>query len=257
MEVKEWIESTLGVFSKFADLTTIHALKEDGALRVVSMGKHKSMMLELKTQDPGLPAPICFGNLKYLQKIISIEQVKTSGEVSCNVTKAIDGTDIIKSIDFVAPRLKVRYEATDPRVAETQPTSVRIDQWPTKAALQPSHYKEISDAVALQKVANPAKVELKLEKDAGELVVVLETGERMSDKDIRLSLGPVDGDVPADFYLNTAKFLSAVALASESKSGATLLICDKAAKLEVSLEGPAKSEMSAVVVFPRNTTVSR
>lgn len=254
--MKEYISSLIGAMTRFQEITHIHVIPGEGSIEAAAVGRDKSILLKA-TGAPikEFPAPICLGNLKYLQKILSVEQLKASAGVEFQVGPALDKSEIVRAIDFSGPRLKIRYESTDPSVGDNNVATIPkilAQDWPCVIKLEPAHHKEFNEAVSLQKITNPTKNEFKVTSKDGNLVFVFETGERSADKDIELTVGPAEGELIEPIYFNIGRFASLLSLMSDAKGG-ILSISKFSLKMEFVLD-----EQEYLAIMPKmNTATSR
>lgn len=216
--MKTYIASILQTFSKFPDVQHIQVIPSPSSTVAAAAVLGNIALIKVTSPaKPEVPAKMCLGNLKYLSKILSTKQVSEHAELKATIGESIEKEEIVQSIDFIAPRMKIRYQATDPKAAGKIPT-LKSQDWVATIALQPSHYSEFSDAVKLQQVMAPQKNEFKIGQKDEYLTITLETGERSSEADIGLTFGAVEGSLPKSYYLNTSMFLAGLSLAQSADS---------------------------------------
>lgn len=217
--MKAYISFLLQTFSKFPDIQFIHVVPGDGSTTAGAMTTNNTLLVKVTSpSEPDLSAKICLGNLKYLSKILSTKQISEHGVLKTAIGESLEKEQIVKSIDFTAPRLSIRYHATDPKVGG-RVMNIKQQDWAATVKVEPSHAAEFADAVKLQQVMNPSKNEFKVTERDGNLVVIFETGEKSSDNDIALVLAKIDGALPDSYYLNTTNVLSALSLVATADSG--------------------------------------
>lgn len=246
--MKAYISFLLQTFSKFPDIQFIHVSPEEGSTSAGAMTTNNTLLVRVTSPvEPDVNAKICLGNLKYLSKILSTKQISEHGILQTAIGESLEKEPIVKSIDFTAPRLSIRYHATDPKVGG-RVMNIKKQDWNASVKLEPSHAAEFSDAVKLQQVMNPSKNEFKVTQRDGNLVVIFETGEKSSDNDISLVLAKIDGTLPDSYYLNTTNVLSALSLVATADSG-TLYFSASVCRVTANV-----GDHEIEIIIPKNTS---
>lgn len=247
--MKEYITSLLDGMTRFPEISHIQIVPSEGSILAAAVGKERSIVIQVVgSPQPEINATMCLGNLKYLQKILSIEQIKNGATAQCSVGDSYDKSmQIVRNIDFAGPRLKIRYETTDPKAADSIP-KLLINEWESSITLEPAHSKEFNEGLSLQKILNPSKNEFKIANREGNMYFVFETGERSAEKDVELLVGAADGVMTDPLYINTSRFSSSLSLASEASSS-KLSTSKHAIKLEFTLDN-----QEYLIVIPKMNT---
>lgn len=252
MTLKSYVSKVVDAISNFPDLSHIHITPSEGSVTLESVAKERAIFVRAVTPaDSEVNTPMCLGNFKFLQRVLGLEQIEAeSGTATAVLGKSLAGTDIVRYIDFAGPRFKVRYETTDPKAGNIeQVPNMKAINWATSIKLEPSHQKELAEAVSLFSIASPQKTEVKLSNRGGNLWFVLEIGERASNRDIEVDAGPIEGEFQ-DTYFNVKRLLQAIALSTQGE-GAKLSI-GTGLKVDFTLDGD-----EYMIAMPRNTAPSR
>lgn len=249
--MKEYISKIIDAMTKFSEIVHVHITPSEGCTEASAMGKEKSIMVKITSPSQPLSDPLCLGNLKYLQKILSLEQIKNGGTIKFTTGESSDKQiNIVRAIDFHGPRMKIRYETTDPRAGDTAPPRLNQQNWDCSIVLQPSHSKEFNDAMALHKLVDPTKTVFRINVENGMASFIFESGGGIQ-LDITDNVTGEFPDSPGGYYIDMNRFSSALSLASGAESS-KMSFSRGAAKMEFSL-----GDNEFLIVIPKLNSPNR
>lgn len=248
--MKQYISEVIDAMARFSDVTHVHIIPSQGSIEASALGKEKTIMVKVVAPAQPLPAPMCLGNLKYLQRIMSVDLIKSSGAMKFTTGSAMDGTDIVRAIEFSGGNIKIRYETTDPRAHDLKAPTVKDQAWACSIDLQPSHSKQFGELLSLLKIVDPSKSDFRIETSRPVAAFVFDgIGSEMEVSQVTGNLPETAN--PGAYFLNSGRFSSALSLAADADS-AKLSLSPSAAKLEFQL-----GDKEFLVVIPRLISATR
>lgn len=232
MNTLDYLANLLGHVTKFDGFEYIKLTSGPDGVGAQSIDKGMACYV---STDPnpvsGLDVDACLGNLKYLAKVVTIDQFSTKGSSVSLVTGADStGADAVQSIAFKSPRLSVNYEATDVSMVKMVIPATDKLVWGDDIELTPEHYKEFSDLNTLQKLADPTNSTFELSKKDGNLVATLGTGAKSAE----FVLGA--GNIKNAIKFSNPLFMTLLGIVS-SDGGGLLSVCDLAIRVKVESKG--------------------
>lgn len=226
--MKEFIGDTLSHTLKFDGIHNLLVGNEDKSTVASGFASDKTVLVLAKTDlIETFDTPVCLGNLKYLGKVLSMDQIKgKQGVAEPKTGPSADGQEIIQEIKFRGPRVSIEYQATDPKVASIKRPNIKKMEWAVSAKLEPEHYREYSDAADLLKIVDPKADSFTAKTEDGELRFVF---EHKSHRTIMAIGTQVEGELKNPVAFAIGKVRSALQLMADAGAG-TVDISESAIK---------------------------
>lgn len=203
-------------------ITKIAAVQKDKSLVIFGTAKRIEQ----------LEYPACLGGLKFLSKLISMDQIRgAKGSVSVTTRDDGNGGEAVATIDFKGPRVKVPYAATDPRILPFKVPIPKQQKIEVSVSLEEENCKEFSDVLALQRIKNPKLDEVSISIADDSLVATFGIGTERAEL---ILVSGIEGELSSTKF-NATRVQSALQLASASGK-TSVSFNTKLMKLEFSSE---------------------
>jgi len=121
--LKELLQDALKHITMFDTIEYITLAKEDTALVATGIDVTKSVMVRVVYDDTvagveNFDRFMCLGQLKFLKRVIEMDQVKDTGTVELIDGASFEGDEIYKGLLFKGKRVKIGYQAVDPKAVK-------------------------------------------------------------------------------------------------------------------------------------------
>lgn len=242
--VKSYLADVLTQVGGFEKIQFVRIENRDGVTEAAGFAQDKQVLVLGRTDaKPEFDRPACLGHMDYLSKILSMEQIRgKDGTVKITTGPSIEGHDIIQRLDFSAPRLKVSYKATDPKVNNVVIPPVKQLVWAVTGKLEPDHSKQFNEMVGLRSVVDPKNDTFSAVGGKGGLKFLF-SGKMSDEMEMVVFTEPTSAMAETKFPVSKVK----VALGMMAKNGGgTLHIGEKAFK--VAFKSP-ESEYEVIIPY--------
>lgn len=234
MKFLNYANNVLDRFTRFDTMDHVVITPSADGITATGFAKDATMFIKAETEQvvDGLDTPACFGNLKYLAKICTMDQFALdTSKVDIQVGVDVSGDKAVTDIMFSGPRVKVNYEAVDAKFAKVVIPRVEINNWEVQGEMSPEHSKEFGDINQLYKLTDPSFLDFAFVCKDGNLNAVFGTGK----KEISLAMIPGTG-LTKTVYFNAARFSKLLAVMAVDVGG-VLSVTDKALMLNTTSGG--------------------
>jgi hypothetical protein len=238
--MQPYLADVLDHITKF-DTIQFVMINNEGEHTIAS-GFAKDKQILVLAQSPSkeeFGTPACLGNLRYLGKILSMEPIRgKEGKVELVYGNGGDGSQIVHKMKFAGPRLKVDYQATDPKVDSVTRPNIKAMTWAIRCSLEPDHSRQFNDAAGLQAIVDSKNDVFTVSIQDGALTFLFGSAHQKTE----MSIAEVTGSIPP-IRFSISKFRTVLGLVSAA-GGGTLELSDKAAKFSWKT---AEAEYTAVL----------
>lgn len=194
----DYIKEILDQIAAFDSIEHVNVEPGDGSVLAYGFATDKTIFVSAESPPvEGISNAACFGNLSYLHKISGMDQFHSDrATVSADVGASSSGEEVVKRINFLGSRLKVVYEATDPKNSTSSIPKIKVDDWPVVVEIEPEHKKLFSEAMSLQKIQDPTDDKFKVRARDGEVRFLFGREGKEIDVLIAQTTGELERDVP-------------------------------------------------------------
>lgn len=229
--LSQWVNPFSGLVSHIHMKQT-----DDGHILAKFSADDNSINFTLTTADeiPFEGKRGCFGNLSYLNQLMTSGFIKSDTEVEFK-TRERNGKDFLSTLIFRPnDRMELTYVATDPfRSSLTPPGKNKADRWPVALMLDKEALKEITEYKKIHSAAPNSGKEDVIEICFNDGSVVLEFGSTDSHTSSLSLDAEVEADTKSSFsmYVLSDHFIKALQQSQDENSNILVQLSpDKAMK---------------------------